>query len=793
MAVQSGGIVWPASLDFTGGVRMDYIIDEVDAVRKGIDTSKDKQAVLERVQEVFLFRLRSFDLSEIIVRAIGDDRMVVEVPGTENLERIKDELVGAAVLTFRIIPDEPMYTFADIDDIPPEDLDRYFLLEDSEYLVPVSEPHIDANDIEYRGTRVEVAPPTIENPGVREPYIILDLVPESRGKFATFTSEYYNQIMAICLDNRIVSLAKIADYGITHPTIRGEFTKTEAEDLVKILRAGPLPVSLDLISEKMVSPSLGEEAFKSGLTALVIGICFVFLVLTLAYINHLAMLATFVICLFFEGVLIFMCGQIGWLTLNMISISGLIVLLGISVDNLILIFEEFNETVSRESVDQSKAYKARDWFNKYVNAFKGERGIIILANLTTVAVLFPLYFLQGPITDLIIIMILGIGLALLINFWYANRLLSTAGFMHRLDSKSPYNRPLFSAHFNLPALTRPLMLVYFGALIAAAISLGSLGFEKGLDFKGGTEIVLFSDQGMDTDKLRSYAREYFDEQCDVKRAGSGFGAREEFQYIIRVPKTERLAATYPDSVDMAGVNSGTEDNRVAEGFAGFVRDNELIPVRLASVDLLGPTVLALNRDVILKAIIIGLALLLVMVGFAYGASYVLPVISALILDGIIVAGAVSLFRIPLSLPVIAAGLTIIGYSINDSIVICGHIHRKYRKIRDRVETVGVSDLADIIRDPKAYIKATFEPVLVSLSPRVALTSLTTIGVAAFLSIFGKGILRDFGLVITIGVLFGTLSSLSMVVGFLRWNFGRNLKRLYKKALNRRPPSTILRY
>jgi SecD/SecF fusion protein len=748
LAMQKEGLSWPPSLDFTGGTRLEYRINKEDAIRKGFETSDERREALERCQEVFMFRLRGFDLSEITVKPMGDNRLIIEVPGSEAIERVKENIGDAGVLSFRLVVGDFVSDPEELFKLPEDVRQHYFRYGNENLFLEIGEVLIDASDLSYRGTKVEIAQPTLDD-RKGGPYIRLELNPRSRSKFADLTDKYYGERLAICLDNVIISIPKIAARHIREPIITGDYTRTEAEDLVKILRAGPLPVSLNLTSQLLVSPSLGKKAFHQGLTALIIGICFIAILLGLSYVDHLAMLVAFAVCMTLEGALLFIFGRMGWLTLNMISLSGLIVLIGISVDNLILVFEESRSIVSEE---RAHAYTQENWLMELNNAFRKEKGIIVLANITTVVTLVPLYFLQGPITDLVKMMALGIGLAVLINVWFAGRLLSSRGFVEPLEDASQFPSPLLAMRFPLFSFRRPLLALYLAAVAVSIFLLATRGLERGLDFRGGTEIMLLSDQGIGTDNLRDCASDYFGERCQVKRLKTRYADEVEgFQYVVQVPRVQQLSAEE--------VGGGQEDadgaatDLTAEKFAEFLGSNVSTPVRIGTVDVLGPTFVALNRQVAVVSVVAGLLALIVIIGLKYGGGYPIPVIVALILDGLIVLGAISLFRIPLSLAAVAAVLTVIGYSINDSIVICGHIHRE------------VKSSATVERER-------FASILKSLSPRVVLTSLTTAGVAAALWIFGKGLIRDFGLIITVGAVFGTVSSISLVATWLELRHSR---------------------
>lgn len=787
LALGEGGLTWPPSLDFTGGTRLEYGINEADAIRKGLETSPERQEALQRIQEVFLFRLRGFDLSEVTVKPVGDDRLVVEVPGTEAIERVKNDIGNAAVLTFRLVIGGPFYEVDELSRIPEEFRENIFYYEREGAFLIVGRSLLTASDINYRGTKAEMSRPTIQEPKA-EPYIRLMLKAGSKDAFAALSRQYYQKQLAICLDDVIISAPMISDRDIREPIITGDYSMTEAREFAKILRAGPLPVSLDLVSEVLISPSLGEASFRGALIALLVGICLITVLLGLAYADYLSMFLTFVICLLLEGGLLFIFGQMEWLTLSMVTVSGLVVLLGISVDNLILVFEE-HRYIERETDKFGSGC-----VQTLREAFKRERSIVVLANITTIATIMPLYFLGGPITNLVEMMVLGVLTAVVVNVWFAQRLLGHPGFVNPLNDASPSHRPLLKVRFDIFSLKRPLSVLYVLTAVAAAALLVGRGVDLGLDFEGGTEIVLASDVGLGTDDVRMYATDYFGDECEVKRMRSAQTDSEGFQYVVRIPRMEQLIETTGASNEEAASLADNSPKSPQE-FVNYLGYLKSTAIRIISIDHLGPTVVALNRSVVLICLAAGLVLLTIFVSVAYGAGSAFPVIAALVLDGLITVGAISLFEVPLSIPVIAATLTVIGYSINDSIVLCGHVHRHWKNLSQELRNTPDSILRQAKTKSDALLESTFKTVLKPLTPRVLFTSLTTTGVAAGLWIFGHGIIRDFGLVITVGTIMGTLSSISLVATLLKKTHKSELERSVAAELHRRqsisPPGRML--
>jgi|GEM_PF-3076916 len=770
LASQDEGLSVPPSLDFTGGTRLEYQIDEKDAIRKGIDSPEGKRGALERIQELFLFRLRNFDLSEIIVKPVGDDRLMIEIPGTEAIERVKQNIGNPAVLTFRAVIGEPL-TVDQFLQLSESDQRFYYLLEGTEYYLPVSEePIFDVSGIDYKQTRVQAAQDTLK------PYIVIALNPGAGEEFAAMTSQYYDQVIAICLDELIVSAPRVAASDISEPIIEGEFTTEEANDLARILRSGPMPVSLDLATETSTSPALGQDNLRRGLIGMAVGFAFFVVIFVLAYADHLAMLVTAAICIILEAAFIYIFARMGWfITLNMIALAGLTVLLGMAVDNLILVFEEFR---SRQLKEEDLTH--RQLISGVRKAFKDEAGIILRANVVAVIALWPLSFLDGPIQDLVAVMIVGTIITLIITVWFARGLLTTKEFLIPLDDASPSRKRLIPIRFDLLRLNRPFLLLYVIAVIVSIVSLSTKGLELGLDFKGGTEISIISSEGIGLENLRTYAAQYFGDRVEVKRLTNNLLEGSSFEYIVWAPASD------------AAATEETNSNIVADRFVAAMQ-KELSPtIKLGSVKLLGSTVLGLSLSRALTYATVGIVLLVLFIGISLrnGFRYFLPVLFATILDGLIIMGAISLFQVPLSIPVIGTVLTILSYSTNDSIVLCGHIVREFsnkeEEISQRLKEMRLRDkqeLVQVTQDAGKFTGRYVGNIMKDLSLRVILTSLTTVVAAIALWITGQGILRDFGLIVTIGIIVGTFSSVSLVASRMQSIHTRDIYKLANEILH----------
>ncbi|MBN1674345.1 MAG: hypothetical protein JXR37_25080 [Kiritimatiellae bacterium] len=732
--IDGGRIRVPKTTDLWGGVHLVYQLNEADAAAKGIRTDAERRTALERMQEGFYLRLREFDQTELKVRVVGNNRILVEVPGTKAIEEVKSKLGDCAVLSFRLVRGTPISAADAAERKEPPGKGWFFDPKRQEYW-PLGRALLGAEQIDHRKT-------TVDQGGMGADFFVrLALRPAYESAFADLTTRYHEKILAICLDTEIVCLPRISAKGIRQPIITGDFSAKEATQLAAILRAGPLPASLDLRSQYTVDPTLGTRARQRGLYALIIGGAAVALLIVLAYADHLAMVVSFFVCFAVDAVVILLCARFGWPALNMVSLAALVVLVGISADNLILVFEEYRNRTEGADGKSGQATILSDRVKSLGATFKGEDRIVVLANLTTVLTLLPILMIEGSIRDLIIMMSLGIGLALLVNFFYGHSLVTFRPFALPLERKRLAGRPLLSCSWDIFRFRRPVAWAYMALVAASVAAVATRGFNVGLDFRAGMQILLVADRDLGTGELAACAQDYFGTRAEITRKRDAALAQDEFHYLVRVPTGETLREAAPDG-DAAGTAAHAP---TAEGFVKRVGERTGAAVRADSIDMLSASLALLNRRIVWISAVFALVVLAGVVAYAYRPSYAIPVVAALLFDCVIVLGAVSLFQVPLSIPLLAAILTIAGYSINDSLVLCGHVKK------------GVGD------DLKQRLSPDdFSAILKPLASRIFLTSLTTLSPALALWVLGVGLVRDFGLVIAVGVVVGTVSSVSLV-------------------------------
>src|SRR5579871_1086977 len=720
------------SLDFTGGVRLEYRMDPADAVRRGIDTDERRHEAIAQAERVFLFRLRNFDLTENAVQTLGDDSIIVEVTETKG---VQEAINRTGVVTFRSVEGERAGG--------------------SPLLGP---PEITAEDIDYTRTTAETEPVS-NSSATPENYVHLYMQPKSVEKFKAFTSKYYKREVAICIDDTVHTRAIVSDANIEDPIITGgegsgKFTRAEVDELANILSAGYLPVSFQFKGPPdETGPRLGAETRSAATWILIGAMCLTLVLMLLRYIDHLAMV---IICVVSYGVGLFalLCLVLThFLTLNAGTVCAFVTLAAMSVDNMILVFEQFRHQTA------GKGQGAENATGFIVEAYDSEKWIILSANFTMILALGSLYFVPGPVRNLALAMCFGVVVTWIATVYYPKCWYGWKHFVLYMEDKSPTNKTKFpwvdskSGGVFRTSVQHGLLFVYIVALVASAILLWQRPLKPGLDLRGGSEMVLVADEGMALDELRSTSEAYFGARSEVYRLDSPEGHLGEFRYVVRIS-----SGTPDQIIPGPGSRRGTSPLPPSAIPAGFVEQWKVkVPtVRLESVRTIGGRELALDQSMAIISVVAGFVLVLVFVGVFFGRAAAVSSTLALIFDGVIGFGCVSLAGIPLTLPIIASILTMIGFSINDSIILCGHIKKDKKDIL-KVRTSGNDEERAI------EMHKNLEKALQPLSARILFTTITTGLAALMLVLFGHGVMRDFGVVLTVGVVFGLMSSVTVVV------------------------------
>ncbi len=559
------------------------------------------------------------------------------------------------------------------------------------------------------------------------PEISMRMNPEGAQVWKRLTGENVGKSIAIVLDDLVYSFPNVqGEIAGGSSSITGNFEINEAKDLANILKAGKLPAPARIVEEAVVGPSLGKEAISNGLTSFLVAILIVFIFMALYY-NKAGLVADFaLICNMF-----FIIGVLASLgaVLTLPGIAGIVLIIALSVDANILIFERI-----REELRLGKGIRLA-----VTDGYKHALSSIIDSNVTTLLLGIILYvFGSGPVQGFATTLIIGI-LCSLFSAIFISRLV----FEWMLDTNKELS---FSSNFSKDAYTKvnlPFVekrKVYYtvsGLIIAAGIvSIFIKGFNFGVDFDGGRTYVVQFDKSMTTQEIRESLAKPLGEAPDVKTFGTDNRYKITTDYLIEENTAEAEAKV------TGALYEGVK------GFYGAISAEDFKSTKIINSQKVGPTVADDIKSSAVWSVLFGCALmfLYILVRFKKW-QYGLGATLALLHDVLMILSIFSIFNgiLPFTLEInqdfIAAALTVMGYSMTDTVVVFDRI-REYLGIHPHM-------------DKKIVINNALNATL----SRTMNTSLTTFFVLLAIFIFGGDVIRGFAFALLIGIVVGTYSSL----------------------------------
>ena len=566
------------------------------------------------------------------------------------------------------------------------------------------------------------------------PSISMQMNSNGAKNWRRLTSTNVGRRVAIVLDNYVYSAPFVQnEIPNGNSQITGDFTIEEAQDLANILKAGTLPAPTTIVEDVVIGPTLGKVAQSQGFRSIVSGLIIV-LVFMVFYYSGGGLIAN--IALFFN--IFFILGILAQLSasLTLPGIAGIVLTIGMSIDANVLIFERIKEEL-RNGANLKQAIS-----NGYDKAFTS----IIDANFTTLLVGLILYNLgQGPVKGFAITLIIGI-ICSFFSAVYITRViverLSRKGDKSPLRFSFPFSRNLLTS-LKIDFLGRRKIAYYFSIsfISIGIISLIIKGLTLGVDFKGGRSYVVTFDNSQVPSEIETGLQQSFDnEGVEVKTFGADNILKITTSYLIN------------DDSDDADVNV---KDRLVSGLKGitglnFTEDDTMVNqdnFTISSSSKVGATIADDIKNSSFSSGLIALIAIFIYIlirfrkwQFSTGAVF------ALFHDTLFVISAFSianLFGVSYEIDqvFIAALLTIIGYSINDTVVV-------FDRIR---ENLGIKAGSEIIPVVNESINKTIS--------RTLITSMTTFIVVLVLFLFGGPSLSGFSFALLIGIIVGTYSSI----------------------------------
>ena len=565
------------------------------------------------------------------------------------------------------------------------------------------------------------------------PEVSMSMNGEGASVWARMTGDNIGKQIAIVLDGMVYSYPMVnskIEGGSSQ--ITGNFTLEEAEDLANVLKSGKLPAPATIIQEQVVGPSLGAESINAGLISFVIAFVLVLLYMVLFYQGAGLVADVALLC---NVVLLFGTLVSFGAVLTLPGIAGLVLTLGMAVDANVIIYERVKEEL-RAGKGLSKAIS-----DGYSNAYSA----IIDGQITTLLTGFVLFvFGSGPVQGFATTLIIGIITSVLTSIFITRIIFDdrvSKGKNVTFDNKFTRNF-LQNTHVDFLGKKKIAYIVSGTLIVISLVSIFTKGFTYGVDFTGGRTYVVRFDQPVSAEEVRAAAIAEFDGAVEVKQFGGESQMKITTQYLVENESTDADAEV---ENKLYNALNGFFTNEIS--FAEFTStlDN---PNGIISSDKVGPTIANdITRDAII-AVIIALIVIFAYIAVRFrGWTWGLGGVTGLAHTALIVIGFFSLFSgiLPFSLDIdqtfIAAILTIIGYAINDTVVIFDRI-REYKELH-----------------PKADFKLNVNEALNSTLSRTMNTSLTTLITMIAIAIFGGEVIRGLAVALILGIVVGTYASI----------------------------------
>ena len=586
------------------------------------------------------------------------------------------------------------------------------------------------------------------------PSVSMTMNAEGANTWARLTKDNINRQIAIVLDGMVYSYPNVLNE-ITggQSSITGNFTVEEATDLTNVLKSGKLPAPAKIIQEQVVGPSLGSRSIKAGMISFLIAFLLVLIYMVIFYkgAGLVADIALLCNVLFLIGTLVSF-GAV----LTLPGIAGLVLTLGMAVDANVIIYERIKEELAAGK-GLSKAVA-----DGYKNAYSA----IIDGQVTTILTGIVLFiFGSGPVQGFATTLIIGIITSILTSIFITRIIIDDRIAKGKTISFENSWSKNFLKNTHIDFLgARKYSYMISGALIVIAIaSIAIKGFTYGVDFQGGRTYVVRFDQPQTAESVRSAVEAVFDAgSVEVKQ----FGGASQM----------KITTTYKVEDESSEVDTEVE-NKVYEALRPFFADKDMSfaeftssldnPNGIISSDKVGPTIANdMKRDAII-AVIIALFVIFAYIAVRFkGWTWGLGGVVSLAHTAIIIIGFFSLFTgiLPFNLDVdqtfIAAILTIIGYAINDNVVI-------FDRIR---EMKGLH--------PKDEFKDTVNRALNATLTRTVNTSVSTLLPMLAIAFFGGESIRGLSVALCLGILIGTYASIMIGTPVM---FDATMKAAEKKA------------
>lgn len=669
--------------------------------------------MLDQAVEVIRKRVDYFGGGEPIISPVGSDRILVQIPGldTTKIAEARGQLSRVAKLEFALVHPQNSQLIPQIEAgeviIPPDYRMVVYKMPGDNGVKGSEEKLLVHKRPDLTGDQITSAFATFQN----DWEVSLEMDPEGAKKFDQLAAEHYQERFAILLDGEVQSAPSInAKYfGGRAQISGGRMGEQEARNLASVLE-NPLQTPVSIEEERSVSPTLGADSIRASVIAGLIGLALTFMFVTVYYrlsglIANIALVVNLILLL---GAL-----TMFHFVLTLPGIAGIILTIGMAVDANVLIYERLREELA---LGKSLKVAIHAAFDKAFSAIFDSN----VTTLITAAILF--WQATGPVKGFAISLTLGILASM-----FTVLIVCRNGFSWMIDTGRVTKvsmLQLFKAqHFDFLGKGMIAVLCSLALIVAGATAFALRGEKNfGVDFKGGDLLTLSATQPVTVAQVRDAMPT---DLADASIQQSNEVSKSYIEIRSPVGTSDKIQQRLAEALPAAGFKVERSE-----------RVGALIGGELARKSL--------------WALALGMIGILIYVTFRFELSFAIGSIVALLHDVFITIGIFSLMGRELSLTMVGALLTIAGYSINDTIVV-------YDRIREGLASGRRGSIEQIMN----------ESINQTLSRTILTGGVTFVSVLC-LFFFGGAVLRDFALVIIIGILVGTYSSIFIAAPIVLW-------------------------
>ncbi|MFD8951614.1 protein translocase subunit SecD [Streptomyces xanthophaeus] len=700
-------------LDLRGGTQI--VLETRDS-----PTVKADAASTDRALEVLRQRVDALGVSEPGIARSGEKRIIVELPGVQDPRKAAEVIGRTAQLTVHPVTG----TTADQGSAEPE-------ADGSRTLPDPDQPgnHLKLGPTALTGEGIKDAEAVLDQQSLGGWMISLDFHKSAGDTWAKITSDAAcapqgaaERRVVITLDNKIISApgvnaSVVCGTGITGGStqISGNFDRAEARDLAALVKGGALPVPLDVLEQRTVGPTLGADAIEASTKAALIGIALTALFITVVY-RLLGALAAVALALY--GLISYAALVALGATLTLPGLAGFVLAIGMAVDANVLVFERARE--------EYLGVRSKDLAKPVQTGFAKAWSAVIDSNVTTLlAAGLLFYFATGPVKGFGVTLCIGV-LASMLTALVITRALADFAVARSFVRKRPGLTGIASTGRVRTWLSRrnPNLVRHrrrwlgASALLVTVAVAGILvrGLDFGVEFTGGRLVEYSTSRSVDADTARNAVSDAGFPRAVVQESGDG-------DITVR---TEKLTDDEQQRVKAALEKPG--------GTVTVERDEQI-----------GPSLGSELRQKALLALGIAVAAQLIYLSVRFRWTLAVAAVSAMVHDVLLVVGLFAWLGRPVDSVFLAALLTVIGYSVNDTVVVFDRVREARR------------------RDPRGDLEKTANHAVVQTLPRTVNTGMGALFILTALAVLGGDSLADFSVALIAGVLVGIASTIFTAV------------------------------